>query len=215
MNAFLPPLFDILNKLAEEGIKVTIKSENRIIKFYTLACSVDSQCRCSIQGTKQCNGFFGCPWCIHPGTSDPFSKVFRYLVRIPEPKPRNHEWMKKLMLCADGDPKWIPVFGIKKPSVLLKLKNFDVVSGLIVDYMHCVLIGVAKKILDLLLGTVDSEVLSKLYEFIKLPSHVRRMTRPLNERKYWVAKDWENFLLFYSIPLVDIVLEKNDLQYWS
>lgn len=215
MNAFLPPLFDILNRCSKKGIKVTFQDEERVINFYTIACSVDAQCRCSIQGTKQCNGYFGCPWCIHPGEADQFSKGVRYPVRYPDPRLRDHSWMSVLMKCADGDPQWKSVFGVKKLSVLLKLDNFDVVWGLIVDYMHCVLIGVAKRILNLFLGSADIETLSKLYDTIKLPSYVRRMTRPLNERKHWVAKDWENFLLYYSLPLMKVVLDEENLQYWS
>lgn len=215
INAFLSPLFNILNKCAKDGIKVIVQGEERIIKLYTIACSVDAQCRCSMQGTKQCNGYFGCPWCIHPGKADSFSKGVRYPVIYPDPQLRDHSWMSKLMYCADQDSKWIPVFGVKKPSVLLKLSNFDIVDGLIVDYMHCVLIGVAKKIVNLLLGVEDMDTLSKLSDTIKLPSHVRRMTRPLNERAHWVAKDWENFLLFQSLPLMKVVCDKDNLRYWS
>lgn len=81
--------------------------------------------------------------------------------------------------------------------------------------MHCVLIGVAKRTLALLLGAANIEILPKRCESIKLPSHVRQMVRLLNKENYWVVKDWVNFLLFYNIPLIKAVPKEHDLQYWS
>lgn len=45
------------------------------------------------------------------------------------------------------------VYGVKGYSVLHLLKHFDVIDGNPVDYMHCVLLGVMKKLLGLWLDS--------------------------------------------------------------
>ncbi|EEC12928.1 hypothetical protein IscW_ISCW009454 [Ixodes scapularis] len=34
---------------------------------YCVCCSTDSQARALMQNLVQCNGYFGCSWCLHPG----------------------------------------------------------------------------------------------------------------------------------------------------
>lgn len=78
MNVFLKHLVKQLNLLSKDGFPVTIKGERRIIKFFTLVCSVDAIARSPIQGTKQFNGLFGCPWCLHPGAWDASSRARKF-----------------------------------------------------------------------------------------------------------------------------------------
>ena len=41
------------------------------------------------------------------------------------------------------------VYGVKGYSVLHLLKTFDIIEGNPIDYMHCVLLGVVKKLFKL------------------------------------------------------------------
>ena len=77
------------------------------------------------------------------------------------------------------------------------------------------MLGAVKRIFHLLLGEKDVEYLEQFIKLIKLPTHVRRLTRPLTDKKFWTAKDWENFLLYYSLPLLSLVVEKKYLEYWA
>ena len=43
----------------------------------------------------------------------------------------------------------LQVCGIKAPSPLLKLPSFDIVSGIAIDAMHCVYLGVVKQLVGL------------------------------------------------------------------
>lgn len=37
---------------------------------------------------------------------------------------------------------------------------------------------------------------------IKVSNHVQRLSRSIQDRKYWKAIEWENWVLYYSIPIL-------------
>ena len=45
------------------------------------------------------------------------------------------------------------VNGIKGPSWMMTLNNYDIIAGTAIDYMHCVLLGVVKSLLSLWFGS--------------------------------------------------------------
>lgn len=49
-----------------------------------------------------------------------------------------------------------PINGVKGPSALMNLQHYDLVWGQSVDYMHCVLLGVTKQVMDTLLDSSNS-----------------------------------------------------------
>lgn len=53
------------------------------------------------------------------------------------------------------------VNGIWGPSPLLNLPHFNVVWGYCIDYMHCVLLGVTRQLMEALLSPSNSK--SKFY----------------------------------------------------
>ncbi|KAG0431431.1 hypothetical protein HPB47_021797, partial [Ixodes persulcatus] len=81
-----------------------------------------------------------------------------------------------------------------------------IVWGFVPDYMHCVLLGVARQFLEHWLECCDRdfyvgreiEVLDSRRLATKPPRDVRRMPRSLKERKFWKAKELENWVMFYT-----------------
>lgn len=47
-----------------------------------------------------------------------------------------------------------------------------------------------------------------------MPHQLSRLTRPLSERKQWKAKEWENFILYYSLPLFALFVSHKLYTYW-
>ena len=91
---------------------------------------------------KQHNGFMGCPTCVHPGETKQRTCV--YLPGADYPL-RTHS-----SIVSDGiEAQEIgeAVNGIKGRSSLESI--VDLVNGIPIDYMHCVLEGVTKKLLDM------------------------------------------------------------------
>ena len=83
------------------------------------------------------------------------------------------------------------------------------------DYMHCVLEGVTKKLLEKWvkastlgcyigrrLKEVDTQLLKQCppHDFTRAPRSIKR------HRNYWKASEFRNFLLYYSLPLLIDVL---------
>ncbi|XP_032690858.1 uncharacterized protein LOC116853773, partial [Odontomachus brunneus] len=49
---------------------------------------------------------------------------------------------------------------------------------------------------------------------IQVPNQLSRLTRSLGDRHQWKAKEWENWLLYYSVPLLETVVDNKVLQHW-
>ena len=108
--------------------------------------------------------------------------------------------------------------GIKGPSWLTFFPKFDIVNGIAIDYMHGVLLGIQKLLLNLWFS--DSHK-SKPFSFynklvvveqrlsgIKPTLTISRLPRSIhNELKYWKASDFRAFLLFYGAAVLNGILD--------
>ncbi|KAL1446704.1 hypothetical protein MTO96_028757 [Rhipicephalus appendiculatus] len=111
-----------------------------------------------------------------------------------------------------------PVNGLKGASPLVKLPHFDLVWGYTVEYMHSVLLGVTRQFADYWFDSSNSNeayymgrpstlrLINKRLLSIRPPHHFTRLPRTLQERCYWKAHEWRNWLLFYCLPCCRPVL---------
>lgn len=111
-----------------------------------------------------------------------------------------------------------PSHGVKGPTPLVKLSKFDLVWGVCPDYMHAVLEGVAKQLVEIWLSQVQSpayigepskcqRVTARLLR-LRPPQFFTRLPRTLDDRSMWKASEWKWWLLFYAIPCLDGILER-------
>ena len=88
------------------------------------------------------------------------------------------------------------VKGVKGPSWLCRLKSFDFIKGMSLDYMHCALLGVSKLLLNLWTDTArcrstnhnlhaDVKILDERIAQITVPSEIRRKPRGISDMKGW------------------------------
>ena len=91
--------------------------------------------------------------------------------------------------------------------------HLDLVDGIPVDYMHCVLLGVSKLLmtrwfdssyhdqpfyLELQINSIDFKLLQQ-----RPPSEFSRSPRSIqHHQKYWKASELRSWLLFYSLPIL-------------
>lgn len=68
MSIFLKPFVDQAKTLASKGVSWKKKESCVNSKVVGLCCCVDSRARPAMQNTTQFNGYFGCGFCLHPGT---------------------------------------------------------------------------------------------------------------------------------------------------
>ena len=189
MSVFLDVFVDIMNKLLTEGIKCTVKGEERVIKLFALTSCVDTIARAPMQGLIQFNGKYGCNWCEHPAQWIDNSRKYSLLTYHPE--NRTAEKTIKYMNQLKSNVKK-PMFGVKRASPLINLHQFNIVKDFVPDYIHCILLGVGKQITEYFITPTDIKFYQAIIDKIKIPYQICRLTRPLAYRKYWKAREWEN-----------------------
>lgn len=215
MSVFLNAFVEDMNHLSTVGISTIIKTEERLIKLFPIVACVDTVARAPMNGTTNFNGYYGCDWCEHPGQY--YGGSMRYPFIIPPPAERTRQSM--IEHATEAVSTQARVFGVKNASPLLTLRNFDIIDGFTPDYMHCFLAGVASQFTEYILQRLtinDLEYMNKLLISIKASHVVGRLSRPLSQRSKWKAREWENWLLYYSIPvLTTVLLDKRILQHWA
>lgn len=98
--------------------------------------------------------------------------------------------------------------GVKKMSCLVAAKHFDIIHGFAIDYMHCVLLGVMKKLFNLWLDSKngrkeyhiklkDQVLLSNRLVNIKPISEIMRKPKSIFKRGEYKANEYRNMLIFY------------------
>ncbi|XP_071580905.1 uncharacterized protein [Temnothorax nylanderi] len=171
--------------------------------------------RAPMQGVTLFNGKYGCNWCLHPG--EWYEGSNRYPILEHTVEERNMKNMIKFMMEI-ADKECADVYGLKSISPLINLPYFDVCKGFVPDYMHCCLAGVGKQITNKfleLLPTSKIEELNKILLNVKVPHQLGRLSRSFADISDWKAKEWENFILYYSLPLFRYALPQRFVKYWS
>uniref|UniRef100_A0A1A8BXJ7 Uncharacterized protein n=1 Tax=Nothobranchius kadleci TaxID=1051664 RepID=A0A1A8BXJ7_NOTKA len=221
MPIFLKLFVDQAKTLASNGVSWRKCGALVNSKIVGLCCCVDSKARPAMQNTTQFNGYFGCGFCLHPGTL--VEKQVKYTVTATEYPEREANKMISDMEQAVEQHR--SVRGVKGPSPLINMPYFDIVWGFVPDYMHAVLLGVIRQLTELLLSGSDQpyyigspntmRVLENRIKEIKPPHLITRLPRPIAEFKYWKASEWRAWLLFYSLPVLNGVLQSRYVKHLS
>lgn len=126
-----------------------------------------------------------------------------------------------------------PCKGVNALSPLYILPDFDIVNGVTIDYMHCLLEGVAKKLLKLWLKAGNpyyigrqTTVINERLHAIRPPDTVTRTPRDITMYHHWKgthmytkqigilqlccylfpASEYRTWILYYSLPVLSGVL---------
>ncbi|KAJ8680546.1 hypothetical protein QAD02_016333 [Eretmocerus hayati] len=212
MVAFLEPFVEKMNSLTANGIPCKIKGEDRIIYPYVNNSCEDTPARAPVQGVTYHTGYSACNWCEHPGVHAEGAVRFPYEGFDP-PAREEDSFIQKAFQATPGHP----VDGIVYPSPVINLEKFKPVKGFITEYMHQALEGNGKRIAEIFFDSLSDEQIAELdviMENISVPCQLTRFTRKISERRLWKAREWENFILYYSIPLFFQVLSRKHFQHW-
>lgn len=229
---------DVLNLNALfNGAKLFISGlvvDNLHIRGILLNAVFDSPARCLFQAMVQFNGFCGCPYCYAPGKSVQTSErghTLTYPFNFENPNG-HHELRTHLSNTRDGEEAEQKkangvgnIRGVKGLGFFNYLPNFDIVRGVSVDYMHCVLLGVMKMLMTLWfdkthrnehfsISTKAKEVDERLLN-IKPPKFLTSFPRSLTEVSHFKAAELKNFLLYYSLPCLFGILPMDQFNHYS
>ena len=226
MNAFLAPFVKECQQLDRNGFSFTCQLTNVRIrcKAHAIVGVCDSVARPLMQNFKQYNGTNGCGFCLDDGALVEkglgWTRVYPY---NPDMMLRTNDNTEAFVLEAGDTTK--PCFGVKGPSLLSRIPNFDIIRGMVPDYMHCMCLGVVRQMATLWLDTKYHNQRYYLGSFvrdmnirllsIKPPCSVSRTPRSLCDMKYWKAHEWLVWLLFYSLPVMRGFLCEPYYAHWS
>ena len=220
MLTFLQPFHSALSNLENEGLLVeTFDDHHFTTHAILLAGTCDLPAKCLVCNTVQYNGFYGCSKCKQPGQTVKTGKkgghthAFAFDFANPKgPKRTKKETLEESRQAASQRK---PVNGIKGPSWFSGLKHHDIIDGTGIDYMHCVLLGICKRLLGLWFDSgenADYKINSSIFTVdarlttSKPPNNISRVPRSIeNHRKYFKASELRSFLLFYGPAVYDIL----------
>lgn len=222
LDVFLIPFAKHFQELSQRGFQINVRGENIFFKAHLLCCCADAPARAGVQGIHQHGGGYCCHWCLHPSAD----RKFVNLDYTPEARSQEE-------IIADGSAAMLidsgpdrSVNGVTGLSPMLTVKSFNIVDGMILEYFHATAHGVAKSFLGAWLGDDGTGkdyyigtplILEKLDGFmdsIRLPKEARRSTRKITEMSHWKGREFENFILYTSIPLLRSTLRPRYLQHW-
>ena len=205
MDVLLSPVISAIASLSSKGIEINIGSSKKIVRAELVAAVFDLPARSAVLNMKQYNGEYGCTCCTSIGKRLGGSRIY-----LPNGKAplRTHSETQSLANRAlhEGNAQK----GVKGFSTLSKVLNIP--HSIPLDYMHCILEGVTKLLINCwfnsknhrstyYLGRYSSEIDRSILR-VKLPHDFRRSTRSIDTVKYWKASELRVFLLFLSLPLL-------------
>lgn len=211
---FLPFARESQRIFKNNGLSVVYNNEKLNLLPLVTHCSCDLPAKSMVQELIQYNGFNACGYCMHPGVSIKNNSVnksstVRYTRQENENiNLRSHEDMLRIMKQIVKRKNSEPIDGIKNLSCMIGFKNFDLVHGFAIDYMHCVLLGVMKTLFNLWLNSSckeiyrisndDLKILDQRILAIKPTSNITRKPRSIIlERANFKANEYRSLLLYY------------------
>ena len=230
MLTFLQPFHSSLSAMESEGLLVeTSEGHQFTTRVILLAGTSDLPAKCLVCNSVQYNGFYGCLKCKQAGQTVKTVKgghVHAFPFNFDDPKgpKRTHAGTLEDSHQA-SQLKVGNVNGIKGPSWFGGLKYHDIIEGTGIDYMHCVLLGICKRLMSLWFDsgekTAEYRISSRISQVdarlssIKPPHNISRVPRSIeHHRKYFKASELRSFLLFYGPAILYGILPKPYYQHF-
>ena len=166
----------------------------------------DLPAKAAVLCMKQFNGEYGCAVCTHPGAR------LANGARVYLPRQYDNRTHNEIIAAGRAAQREnSAVEGVKGLSPLAPY--MDLVISVPVDYMHAVLEGVVRMLLNQwfasvhhrepqylgrVAATIDTQLLKRRppLEFSRPPRSIRK------HMSYWKASELRNWLLYYSLPLL-------------
>jgi hypothetical protein len=226
MNTFLQPFVESLSRLEQDGFTFTVDGVVLHGHARMVIATMDLPARASSLNMKHHNGICGCLYCENPGVMvDSGTRGGHCRSYQPSNAPLRSDKtiQENASIATETNKVSVGIFG---PTVLSHVPNFSLVSGVVIDYMHGILLGVTKKLLTLwfdgknykepfFLGHQMSHI-DKLLKVIAPPHTIRRLPRKLSGNyQHWKASELRSWLLYYSLPCLKSYLPPVHLQHFA
>lgn len=222
-STFFEVFTDDLINLKCEGFTILNKFHPKLMLSLG---STDLQGKAYLLSMSHHNGICGCITCEEEGFTTKQGKghVRCYPFRDPPATLRTSDSILENALSAVENNTRVKGFYDVTP--LAKLPWFDLVLGIVPDYMHGVLLGVTKQLLNLWLSPSrykkpwfignKTKAIDKRLKDMKPPDFIQRLPRELEtSRAYFKASELQAWLLYYSIPCLIDILPQRYLEHFA
>lgn len=215
-NLIFKPLIDELIKYDKTPMEIQING--RTEKFYVrlLLTIADAPARADLLNCKQFNSVFGCNQCYVMAEYVSDHKTHRYPMTCKGYRLRtNDEWRQQIALSKrpEIDPAFL--FGIKGDCQLSRLEYVHLNKIAPSEFMHSILLGVVKLVVDAWIGKVEHvprhltqaqiNLVNSRLETIKFPCNQLRKMPTLGSKDKWKAFDYEIFLCYGYLSLQNVL----------
>ncbi|KAJ8673572.1 hypothetical protein QAD02_004834 [Eretmocerus hayati] len=219
MDIYLDIFVREMTELENNGVDIEIDGVRHNIKLFAICSCVDSIARAPMQGLHQCGGYYSCNWCYIRGNwvESGSGGAVKYLIGNG---PSNERTQETLMADVhESHESGFVTRGVNHTSRLLGLRFFDIVKGFVPDFMHFLCLGIAKQFFEFwwrMMTPLERSEMDRLISSIKVPNVVQRLSRSVKDRKYWKSKEWENWVLYYSLPVMMQIQSLTGIaEHWS
>lgn len=196
---------------------------------------MDAPAKCLLQNFVQYNGFSGCPYCLKKGITVKTKNGYTHACPFDRENPskgygtkQTHENTMQHAYEAQKsklEGKYAPVCGVKGYSWFMFIPGFDIIEGVAVDYMHCVLLGVTKMLMGLWFEKAHAaecwsisrrvEEIDRRLLNICPPNCISRTPRSISTNyAHWKASEFRSFLFFYGVPCLWNILPDEYFQHF-
>lgn len=224
-----------MSKLAEE--KITFYRSGTIYHCLptVVNCSADLPARSMLSGLKLFNGSFACTLCLHPGvsvTDHLNNKYIRYIKVNPTPSERTHKSIVNAVekMSSNYSTKKKSIEGLTNIPPMILFDGFDLSKSFSIDYMHNILLGIMKLLLNFWLGshrlckkspyfkpmtTSQRQCLNERLLALKPYERITRKPTSILDRAFYKATEYKQLLLFYLPVGLEGLIEKKKLEHFK
>ena len=224
-KVYIESLAPHLNSLYHEGFNFTLDGDNITVKVKVVCGVFDLPAKASILEMTYFNGKDACITCEASGMT----------VKQGKGSARSYPYMNgiytlrkdedvRVCMLAGNDKKRVK--GFKGVSGLASIHSFDLVDGIVPDYMHAVLLGVTSTLMFKWFSPTQSnksyfvgkhlKEISRRLQNIKPPASIERLPRDLEKHyKNLKATELQSWLLFYALPCLVGILPDRYLRHFS
>lgn len=200
--------------------------ESLKVRLAVFVSTMDLQAKSYVLNRTMHNGAFGCSTCEESGESVKQGKGYArfYPYRASDNRPVIRDTNDVKYIKGANATSAVRIKGICGMTGLASMPWFDVVIGIVPDYMHSVLLGVTKTLMYKFFSPTNSgkpyfigkhlKNISKRLKDICPPDVIERLPRDLEKHySHFKATELQNWLLFYSLPCLNGYLDEIYLEH--
>lgn len=220
---FYPLLKDIRQMQNDGGIKFNYRGEDLYFMPIIFSCCCDLPAKTDLLEMSGHTAYYGCGFCLLPGiTVQGKNRAMpRYIKGTDNYELRSHENMVRIYAQLKNEP----IKGVKRMSCMVAANGFDLINSVSIDYMHCVLLGIMKKLLNLWLDSTNHNMpyyiekrhqiaLSHRIVNIKPISEISPRPRSLFSRGDFKANEYRSLLYYYIYFALDGLLPSKYIKHF-